>query len=91
MLYKDIKEIVAEIVNDYDLNILFPMGAPDNEYEPEIQGISHFIEKYQDNLNKEMLSDHIQLVFIHMFNSLFDISDCVDMAEEIITKIKGEK
>lgn len=88
MQYSEIRKHVKDIVDDYDLNVLFSMGAPEDEYEVEIQGISHFIEKNEENLNSEILSDHIQLVFNLMFNSLFDISDCVDMANDIIKRLK---
>lgn len=82
MLYSEIRKHVKKIVDDYNLNSM--IKELENEYEVEIQGISHFIEKYESCLTKESLSEHIQL----MFHLLTDASDCSNMANDIIKKLK---
>ena len=84
-----ITTVVTDIVNKYDLEGLFDMGCPVDEYTPEIQAITAFVINNYKHLNPIILADNIQHVFNHYFKALYDFEVCEEMAYEIILGIKG--
>ena len=80
---------VTQVINKYDLEGLLFLGAPEDEYTPEIQAITAFVINNYKHINPVILADNIQFVFNKFFKDFFDYEVCEEMAYEIIIGIKG--
>jgi len=87
---KPIRKIVREVINDWDPMGLLETGAPDDEYEPEIKDITRFIYRHKKEVLVcfDFLAGEINKIW-HMW---FDqpCEECSEIADEIVSMIKGE-
>lgn len=85
-----IKEIVKKYIDEYDLEGLLAMDAPDDEYDPEIREIAERVERCSD---VDYIAKNIYVVFAYMFDidSIPDASDAVyvEIAKKINMDVNG--
>lgn len=82
----DLMNIITEVLIDHDLEGLISSGAPMDEYEPEAKAIAEFIINNR-KANQYQLVDNIQRTFLYYFDDFIDINDCMQVAEDILTRL----
>ena len=76
--------LIKNVIDKYDPIGLLSMGAPDDEYIPEVKELTPLIKK---DMTEQELSTLIRDVFVKMFEMTIDKDLCDNMAQEITEKM----
>ena len=76
--------LIKNVIDKYDPIGLLDMGAPDDEYIPEVKELAPMIKK---DMTEQDLSNLIREVFVKMFEMTIDKDLCDNMAQEILSKM----
>ena len=85
---KDIKHIVATIINDWDPIDLFPY-SPKDEYQVEIDLISKSLEESTDIGH---LANNINVIFTRRFGDdvfITGYNECLNIAQKTLDDLKN--
>lgn len=63
-LYKDTYHKIRSVLNEYVLYGLFAMGAPEDEYKPEV---SQILARISPDYSVEEIAEIVSAVFTEMF------------------------
>ncbi|WP_041808133.1 DUF1871 family protein [Evansella cellulosilytica] len=72
--------VVTKHVNNWDPELLLEMGAPDDEYEFEIERITKEISRCQDEIE---VAEVIKDIFDDSFGRDFPLEECLEIAKKI--------
>ena len=76
--------LIKNVIDKYDPIGLLSIGAPDDEYIPEVKELTPLIKK---DMTEQELSTLIRDVFVKMFEMTIDKDLCDNMAHEITEKM----
>lgn len=82
------KQIIREMLREWDPEGLIDLGAPEDEYEPEAERVSSRLE------NIESTSDMIELLrgtFSHMFGREYSGDEGQEPEKRPFRKLRGER
>lgn len=80
------KKIVTNTINNWDPEGLLEIGAPDDEYESEIE---YIVECVLDCKNEIELAEEMQYKFTRMLGRHFDFDICLAKAKKIWRDLYG--
>lgn len=73
-------KIVTEHINEWDPERLLEGGAPDDEYEVEIEEIAEAVVDSRDEIE---IAEAIEDTFVHYFGREYSFDDCYEVANKI--------
>ena len=79
-----LKALIKGVVDKHDPMGLLSMGAPDDEYQPEVDRLAGIVRK---DMTGAELSRAIYDLFLDMFSQSIDRGLCDKMAREIIEEL----
>lgn len=83
-LVPSLPSLIKNVIDKYDPIGLLSMGAPDDEYIPEVKELAPLIKK---DMTEQELSNLIRDVFVKMFEMTIDKDLCDNMAQEILSQM----
>lgn len=82
---KIVVDIVSRHINDWDPEYLLEMGAPDDEYDLEIERIVDDVLVSKNDLE---IAESIKYTFEHYFKRKYPFEECHKVAKEICKELK---
>jgi len=83
--YKQVFSLVKEAIDEWDPYGLIEGGAPDGEFNNEVEQIVPFVIKSN---NADELAKNTKRIFDTMFEPVFKIEDCKKVAKKIIKRVR---
>ena len=81
-LVPSMNALIKKVIDKHDPIGLLSIGAPDDEYIPEVKRLAPQIKK---DMTEQELSTLIHDVFVEMFEMPIDKALCDKMAQEIVS------
>lgn len=79
------EDVVREILLDWDPEGLLEMGAPEDEYDPEVERVVKHLSEIE---TPEEMIDLLRAVFSHMFARDYAWDECKQAGNELFRRLE---